>query len=237
MDISGKVVLITGASSGIGKAAAELFAARGAKVALAARSAEALAELSARLPDSLVVPTDMLKEEEVARMVAQTHAHYGRIDVLVNNAGRSMMQPVAVAALNDYRQLLELNVMSVLNAMQQVIPIMRAQGGGSIVNISSGTTKTLVPGYAPYSSTKHALNNISEIARGELAPDGIVVSVVYPGLTATNFGYNAVDATPERGAYYAQGDSPEYVAGLILEAVQTGAPELLAESVRRRLTK
>ena len=151
MDIQGKVVLVTGASSGIGRATAELFAARGAKVALAARSGERLAELAEQLPGSLAVPTDMLDEAAVARMVQATRDHYGRIDVLVNNAGRGMHVPVLQASLDDYRQLLELNVVSVLGAMQQAAPVMQAGGGGSIVNISSGTTMRLFPGLAPYS--------------------------------------------------------------------------------------
>ena len=231
----GKVVLITGASSGIGLAAAEAFAAQGAKVALAARSEDKLRELAARLPDALAVPTDMLDEASVARMVAQTHAHYGRIDVLVNNAGRGMHVPVAQAGLAEYRELLELNVVSVLNAMQQVLPIMTAQGSGTIVNISSGTTKMLVPGLAPYSSTKHALNNLTLIAREEFRPLGITVSLVHPGMTATDFGYNSVASDPKRAAAYVQGDSAEYVGGLIVQAVQSGEAEVYAESVRKRL--
>ncbi|WP_102126554.1 SDR family oxidoreductase [Deinococcus planocerae] len=233
MDIQGKVVLITGASSGIGRAAAELFAARGAQVALAARSEGALGDLAARLPGSLAVPADMTREEDVRRMVARTHEHYGRLDVLVNNAGRGMRADVAEAGLQDFRDLLELNVVSVVNAMQQVVPIMRAQGGGVIVNISSGTTRMLLPGMGLYSATKHVVNHLSDIARLELAPLGIRVSTVYPTRTATDFGFNSVGIRPGEGEAYAQGDSAEYVAGLILEAVETEAPEVLAEAVRR----
>lgn len=235
MDIRDKVVLITGASSGIGRAAAELFAAQGAKVALAARSADRLAELAERLPGALAVPTDMLDEAAVAQMVRTTQEHYGRIDVLVNNAGRGMHVPVLEARLADYRQLLELNLVSVLGAMQQVAPVMQAGGGGSIVNISSGTTKGLFPGLAPYSSTKHALNNLSLIARTELAPLGITVSVVYPGMTDTEFGHNLVGAAPERAAAYRRGDSAQSVAELIVRAVTTGEAEVYAASVQARM--
>ncbi len=234
-NLAGKVVLITGASSGIGEAAARLFAAQGARVAVAARSREKLEALAATLPDALAVPTDMLDEASVTDMVARTHAHYGRVDVLVNNAGRGMHVPVADARLADYRELLELNVVSVLHAMQQALPVMRAQGSGNIVNVSSGTTKMLVPGLAPYSSTKHALNNLSLVARAEFAPLGIVVSLVHPGMTATDFGYNSVQSDPKRAAGYVQGDSAEYAGGLIVEAVRTGEAEVYAESVRRRL--
>ncbi|MFC4453087.1 SDR family oxidoreductase [Deinococcus sonorensis] len=237
MNLSGKVVLITGASGGIGLAAARLFAAQGARVALAARSAERLQALAEELPGALAVPTDMLDDAAVRRMVTGTHRHYGQLDVLVNNAGRGMHVPVEQASLEDYRQLLDLNVVSVLNAMQAAIPLMRQQGGGAIVNVSSGTTKMLIPGLAPYSSSKHALNNLSLVARAELAPDGIVVSVVHPGMTDTDFGRNSVSATPERAGSYRQGDPPEYAAGLILEAVQTGAAEVYAASVQARLDR
>ncbi|WP_216320795.1 SDR family oxidoreductase [Deinococcus aestuarii] len=237
MDIKDRVVLITGASSGIGRAAAELFTAQGARVALAARSAGALEDLAARLPGSLAVPTDVTREEDVRRMVARTHEHYGRLDVLVNNAGRGMRAGVAEVGLQDLRDLLELNVVSVVNATQQVVPIMRAQGGGMIVNISSGTTKTLIPGMGLYSGTKHVVNHLSDIARLELAPLGIRVSTVYPTRTATDFGFNSVGIRPGEGEAYAQGDSAESVAGLILEAVRTEAPEVMAEAVRRMVAQ
>lgn len=236
MELSGKVVLVTGASSGIGRAAARLFAAQGAKVALAARSVDALQALSDELPGSLVVPTDMLSDTAVRDMVRVTAEHYGRLDVLVNNAGRGMHLPVEQASLDDYRQLFDLNVVSVLNAMQAAIPVMRGQGGGAIVNVSSGTTKMMIPGLAPYSSTKHALNNLSLIARAELAADGVVVSLVHPGMTATDFGHNSVGSVPGQGGRYAQGDSAEYAGGLIVQAVQTGEAEVYADSVRGRMT-
>lgn len=208
MDVKNKVVLVTGASSGIGKAAAELFAAQGAQVALAARSAEALETLAARLPGSLAIATDMTREKDVRRMVERTHEHYGRIDVLVNNAGRGMRAGVAEVGLQEFRDLLELNVISLLHATQRVVPIMRAQGGGMLVNISSGTTKMLIPGMGLYSATKHVVNHLSDIARLELAPLGIRVSTVYPTRTATDFGFNSVGIRPGEGEAYTQGDSP-----------------------------
>ncbi len=118
--------------------------------------------------------------------------------------------------------------------MQAAIPHMRTQGGGVIVNVSSGTTQAILPGVAPYSSTKHALNNLSLVARAELAPDHIRVSVVYPFITDTDFARNAVMAGEERRqAGPLRGDPPEYAAGLILEAIETGATEVYAEQVRR----
>ena len=157
MDIVGKVVLLTGASEGIGLATARLFAQQGAKLALVARSTEKLEQLASELPDSLAVPTDMRDESAVQLMVNQVHQHYGRIDILINNAGQGMHVPVEKTDLQLYRSIFELNVVSVLNAMQSVIPLMRGQGGGVIVNISSGTSKMVLPGVGPYASTKYAL--------------------------------------------------------------------------------
>lgn len=141
MEIAGKVVLITGASSGIGRASARLFARRGARLALAARSAEKLAQLASELPDALAVPTDLRDEAAVRQMVTQTQEHYQRIDVLINNAAQGQFAPIEKINLEIYRTIFEVNVVSVIAAMQEVIPIMRAQGGGVIINISSGVSK------------------------------------------------------------------------------------------------
>lgn len=163
--------------------------------------------------------------------LAAIHQHYGRIDVLINNAGQGMHVPVAQASVADYRTLLELNLVSVLVAMQAVIPYMRQQGGGVIVNISSGVSKRILPSVGPYASTKYALNALSLTARLELAPEHIRVGVVYPGITATDFMRNAVQAvvtTPRQGAPV---DTPEHVAEKVLEAVQSEAAETYADSI------
>ena len=127
MEIADKVAIITGASGGIGLATARLFAERGARVALVARSAELLQQSAAELPNALAMPTDMRNTAAVRQMIAQVQQHYGRIDILINNAGQGMHVSVAEADLDQYRAVFELNVVSVLNAMQAVIPIMRAQ--------------------------------------------------------------------------------------------------------------
>ncbi len=128
-------------------------------------------------------------------MIAQVQQHYGRIDILINNAGQGMYVPIANADLDQYRAVFELNVVSVLNAMQTVIPIMRAQGGGVIINISSGLSKRLVPGVGPYASTKYALNALTLTARMELAPENIRVGLMIPGLTSTDFAKNSIRMT------------------------------------------
>lgn len=236
MEIQGKVAIITGASSGIGLAAARLFAQHGAKVALVARSTEKLTALAAELPASMAITADMSDETAVQNMIKQVHEHYGRIDILVNNAGRGMHVPMEQANLQSYRQLFELNLFGVLVAMQAVIPIMRQQRDGVIINISSGLSKRIVPGVGPYASTKYALNAITLTARQELAPDNIRVGLMIPGRTATNFSQNFIQTQanprPVGTAPAMQMDTAEHVAEKILEAVQTEAAEVYADSIR-----
>ncbi len=220
MEITGKVVLITGASEGIGLATAHLLAQKGAKLALAARSVDKLEHIVSEIPDALALPTDMRDEAAVQRMIAQTKQHYGHIDVLINNAGQGLHVPIEKVDLEQYRSVFELNVVSVIAAMQGVIPIMRAQGGGIIINISSGTSKIAperlkMATVGPYASTKYALNSITLTARQELADDNIRVGLVYPGITATNFNKNYANGqrsdTQSRSGMI-PADNPEYAA-------------------------
>ena len=244
MEIAGKVVLITGASSGIGLATARLFARKGARLALAARSAEKLAQLASELPDALAVPTDLRDEAAVRRMVTQMREHYQRIDVLINNAAQGQFAPIEKMNLEIYRTIFEVNVVSVIAAMQEVIPIMRAQGGGVIINISSGASKIPPERYrtnpvAPYASTKYALNAMTLIGRQQLAADNISLGLVYPGVTATNFFNTLLEgrqpASAPSGA--TDVDSPESVAEKILEAVETQAAEVYAENLKQALSE
>jgi short-subunit dehydrogenase len=244
MEIAGKVILITGASSGIGLATTRLFARKGAKLALAARSAEKLAQLASELPEALAVPTDMRDEAAVRRMMAQTQEHYKRIDVLINNAGQGLNAPVEKVNLEAYRSIFELNVVGVIAAMQAVIPIMRAQGGGVIINISSGTSKIPPERYGttnpvgPYASTKYALNAMTLIGRQELAPDNISLGLVYPGVTATNFYASLAGSyqSAPRPTGATSVESAESVAEKILEAVETQAAEVYTENLKKALS-
>ncbi|MBA3824342.1 MAG: SDR family oxidoreductase [Ktedonobacterales bacterium] len=231
MDISNAVVIVTGASSGIGLATARLLGAQGARVVLAARSADTLAQVAAELPDALAIPTDMSDVAAIQHMVAAAQAQYGRVDVLINNAGRGLHVPIEELNLDQYRQLVDLNLVGVLAAMQAVIPIMRAQGGGVIINISSGLSKMLVPGVAPYASTKYALNALTLTARHELARDNIRVGVMYPGVTATNFAQNVIARSANAGSSGMQAETAEQVAVKIAEAITTEAAETYADSL------
>jgi NADP-dependent 3-hydroxy acid dehydrogenase YdfG len=149
MKINDKVVIVTGSSSGIGKATAELFGKNGAKVALAARLTGKLEEISASMADSFVVSVDMTKPDEVRGMVQKTYDRYGRLDVLINNAGRGLRSPVEHIDLDDFAYIMSLNVYGPLVAMQSAIPIMRKQGGGTIVNISSQVARARIPASRP----------------------------------------------------------------------------------------
>lgn len=229
MDIKGKVVLVTGASAGIGKATALLFGREGARVALAARSVDAMNKIASELKDSFVVGIDLSKPKAAREMVRRTQEHYGRLDVLINNAGQGYHVPIELVDVDDFAAEMGLNVYAPLVAMQAAIPIMRQQGGGAIVNISSMVTKNVYPSLAPYAATKCALNMLSMTAREELKKDGIIVSLVRPSLTDTRFRFNTIKSRAEFESTLGSlpaGDPPEKVAAVILEAVKTGAAEL-----------
>ncbi|MEV7089295.1 SDR family oxidoreductase [Streptomyces sp. NPDC093085] len=220
-DLTGRVVIVTGASSGIGEATARLLHRAGALPVLAARRADRLTALGAELDTAFPVPTDMTDPAQVRSLVELTVRRYGRIDGLVNNAGASFhcrleeVDPVA------YARLLDLNVIGVLSAIQATAPVMRSQGEGRIVNVSSGTTVLAPPGVGAYAASKSAVNMLSAVARKELADDGIDVSLVLPSITATEFGggmfRDGGNAPPGLVAH-----TPEYVARVILRALRTG---------------
>jgi short-subunit dehydrogenase len=234
MDITGKVVIVTGASAGIGLASACLLAAEGAKVVLAARSAEKLAIIEKDLrgsgAEATAIPTDMRDRRQVECLVNETCRLFGGIDILVNNAGQALAGAVADFAIEDYRKIIELNIIGPIYALQAVVPFMRKRGGGLILNISSMVTRMHLPGLAGYASTKSALNMLSETARLELAKDNIRVILVLPRTTATDFGRNSLgdqelrrrqrEAAARSGAAAYPIDTPEFVARKILEAIR-----------------
>jgi short-subunit dehydrogenase len=227
MKIKDSIIIVTGASQGIGLSVAKQLSEQGAHVVLAARSADKLKELEAEIPNSFAVVTDMRKEKDIKNLVAETKKKFGRVDILINNAGQGMRMPFESIKLDDYREIMELNVFSVLEAMQEVIPFMREQGSGMILNISSMVSKNYYPGLAAYASTKYALNALSLTARAELEPDHIVVSVFHPKMTATEFGANS------RGDKYVSSagrpgmtvDTPEEVAEEILKQIESETAE------------
>jgi NAD(P)-dependent dehydrogenase (short-subunit alcohol dehydrogenase family) len=239
MDIREKVTIITGASTGIGRATACLFAEQGAIVVLAARSTDKLEELAHQLHaqgrEALVVPTDVTQEDAVRRFVARTIETYGRVDILINNTGLGAAGSIDDYPADAYWQLTELNLFGPFYGMQAVVPYMREHGGGLIINISSTATLQLYPSVGAYTSTKHALNSLSAAERLELAPDNIRVITVYPDYTASDFSRNAlVFGPPPLAGSTCQGepptpDSPEKVAQKILEAASDEPAEKYME--------
>lgn len=228
MEPHGKVAIITGASEGIGKALAEALSARGTQLVLAARSEEKLTALARTLPGSLAVVTDMHQPAEIRRLIDKAVGHFGRVDLLVNNAGRGLYGPLETVDLDDYQEIMDLNVFAVLRAMQLVIPVMRKAGGGTIVNISSMVSKAAYPGLGAYASTKYALNALSLTARAELASDHIVVSAFHPRMTATRFGENSAGVPLDfsgRGGARPPVDTAEQVAERVIELIVSGAAE------------
>ena len=235
MDIRDKVVLITGASMGIGHATARLFSAEGALVVLAARSVDrlnALAdELRAAGREALVLAVDLRDEAQARRMVETAYDWRGRLDILVNNAGQAAAGTVASFRVDDLRQILDLNVVAPVAAIQAAVPRMRAAGGGLIVNVSSMVTKMTLPGLAAYAATKAALNMLSATARVELAGDNIRVLTVFPRMTATDFGRNSLGDPAMRARQrtavpaHVTVDSADHVAGRILLAVRDETAE------------
>ena len=236
--LSEKVAIVTGASSGIGRATAQLLARKGVRVALVSRSREKLEKLSSDLPGSQVFPADMTKIPQIKRIVKKIREYYGRIDILVNNAGRGYDAPIEKIDIGLFRYIYNLNIIGPVIAMQQVIPIMKEHGGGTVINISSGTALMNLPGMSPYSSSKRALAAISMAARQELEKDNIVVSVVYPYITVTEFEKNTIRATPvpeyeiePTGPYPA--DSAEFVAEKIVAGILSGDAEIFSHNWMR----
>jgi short-subunit dehydrogenase len=235
MNVREKVMIVTGASEGIGLQTARLLSGAGARLALAARSAEKLRTLAAELgrpgADALAIPVDLRREDEARRMVEETFARFGRIDVLINNAGQGMAGFTETSSVEDYLRLIELNLFGPVWAMQAVIPKMRSAGGGLILNVSSMVSKMHIPGLGFYASTKSALNVLSETARTELAKDNIRVITVFPRATATNFGINSRGdralrqrqrTAPHAGMIV---DSAEHVARRIVRAIEVEPAE------------
>ena len=190
-----KVVVITGASSGIGAALAQATGARGAKPVLVARREVQLREAAARSgADAFVVVADVTRREDVARMRDAALARFGQIDVWVNNAGRGITRPVSELTDEDFDEMMLVNVKSALYGMQAVLPHFKQRGSGHIVNVSSMLGRIpFAPQRSAYAAAKHALNSLTANLRMELAGGfpGINVSSVFPGIVATDFGLNS----------------------------------------------
>lgn len=220
MTVEGKVVVVTGASMGIGEAIAKIFADYGASVVISSRDAgraEAARGRIGHTERTVVFPCDVRRTEDVQMLVRRTVQRFGRVDVWVNNAGFGLIDSVAAMDMNQCKSMFATNLFGAIDAMQAVIPVMQQQGSGTMINISSVAGHIAVPYMAGYCATKHALNAMGNAARLELQGSGVHVMTVCPGYIATDFSKNAVKGEgAQRLSAAAYRISPERVARAVL---------------------
>jgi short-subunit dehydrogenase len=223
MQIKDMVVLITGASEGIGAACARLFEKRGARLSLVARNSERLAAVGG--PDTLRTAGDITSGEIRQSAVARTIERFGQIDILVNNAGMGLYAAAWNAPMEDARRLFELNLFAPLELTQLVVPYMRERKQGAIVNVSSIAGKVTLPWFTLYSVSKFSLGSLTDGLRMELKPFGIHAMTVCPGYVKTEFQAHALGTRPPdaivKGQRYAI--TPEECARAIAHGVERDA--------------
>ncbi len=230
------VVVVTGASGGIGAALAERVAGRGAAVALVARREEALRAVAARCgPRALALVADATDRRAVRRVVAETIGRFGRIDVWVNNVGRGITRNPSELTDEDIAEIMRVNVLSALYGMQEVLPHFQERGEGHILNVSSMLGRIPSATFrSAYNGAKHFLNALTANFRDEVQAThpGIQVSLISPGVVRTEFGRNALHGGPDsRELPYSQ--SAEEVAAVIAEVIDTRAPDVYTRAGSR----
>jgi NADP-dependent 3-hydroxy acid dehydrogenase YdfG len=225
-DLSGQVVAVTGASSGIGEATALACARAGAAVALAARRVERVEELAQRIVAAggraVAIGADVGEEEQAGEFVRRAHSELGRLDVLVNNAGVMLLGPIADAPTEEWRRMIHANVFGVLYCTHAALPLMREQGSGHIVNVSSVAGRFARLGSGVYNLTKWGVGAFSESLRQEAVALGIRVTLIEPGAVATELvGHNRPEVLEQMAKRFA-GVTPlssEDIATAILYAI------------------
>jgi NADP-dependent 3-hydroxy acid dehydrogenase YdfG len=207
-NIEGKVVVITGASSGLGEAAARHLSRDGAKVVLGARRIERMQALAKELSlaADAAVQTDVTQCDEVRRLVDHAVAKHGRIDVILNNAGLMPHSPLERGKVQDWERMIDVNIKGVLYGIAAALPHMTAQKSGHIINVSSVAGHLVRPGGAVYSATKHAVRVISEGLRQEVKPYNIRSTIISPGAVATELPDSITEPDVAKGIhdFYAQ---------------------------------
>ena len=196
-NIEGKVVVITGASSGLGEATARHLAAQGASVVLGARRIERLQSLANELNSqggkALAVKTDVTDPNQVQRLVDKAVQTYGRVDVIINNAGLMPHSPLERRKIDDWNRMIDVNIKGVLYGIAAVLPYMKEQKSGHIINVSSVAGHKVRAGGVVYAATKHAVRMISEGLRQEVKPYNIRTTVISPGAVDTELPSSATE--------------------------------------------
>jgi NADP-dependent 3-hydroxy acid dehydrogenase YdfG len=226
IDLSSQVVAVTGASSGIGEAIAVACAREGAAVALAARRVDRIEGLAKRIVAeggrAIAVQTDVGDEEQAKAFVRRAHSELGGLDVLVNNAGTMLLGPIENAPTEEWRRMMDANVYGVLYCTHAALPLMKEQGSGHIVNISSVAGRVARAGTGVYNLTKFGIGAFSESLRQEAVPMGVRVTVIEPGAVATELPmHNRPEVLTEMAKRF-QGVTPlaaEDIANAVLYAI------------------
>lgn len=227
--MTNSVVVITGASSGIGAATAELLSSRGMSVVLVARRRPALDAVAARCSGRAhVVVADVTSRADVHRVVDDALARFNQIDVWINNAGRGITRMPSELTDDDVDEMMRSNVKSVLYGMQEVLPHFKARGTGQIINVSSMLGRVpFATVRSAYCGAKHFLNALTATFRAEIqqTDPGIQISLVSPGVVRTEFGLNAVHGGPD-SRQMPESQSPEEVAAVIADTILSRAPDV-----------
>src|SRR3984957_15729158 len=226
IDLSGQVVAVTGASSGIGEATAIACAQAGAAVALAARRSERIETLAQRISDeggtAISLTTDVGDEAQARAFVERTHSELGRLDVLVNNAGVMLLGPIENASTEEWRRMIHANVFGVLYCTHAALPLMHDQGSGHILNVSSVAGRVARAGSGVYNLTKFGVGAFSESLRQEAVALGVRVTLVEPGAVATELPSHNRPEVLEQMAKRFQGVTPlaaDDIANAVLYAI------------------
>ena len=238
MAVQGKVVIITGASSGIGAATAKLLAGKGVKVVLAARRLDRLNQIKEELSDDDVstVKADVTDYEELQSVIDFTMDKFGRIDVMFNNAGVMPVNSLASGQRQEWQHAFDVNVMGVLNGISAVLPVMKKQKAGQIITTGSVNSRRVVPGWTVYSATKYAVRAIMEGLRSEETKNNIKATLICPGSVHTEL-YNSIADPKAREAEIktekAIGLDPKRIALAVMHAIDTPAEEDINEIIIR----
>ena len=226
-----KTILITGASTGFGRAFAIEALSRGHSVIATARNASRLADLTQLAPDRvLAVALDVDRPETMAGIIEVAVARFGRIDVLINNAGYGLVGALEETSADEWQAIFRTNLFGAIEITRAVLPVMRAQGAGDIINISSMGGQLSWGGFSAYSATKFALEGLSEALADEVAPLGLRVMIVEPGAFRTDFAAGALRHMPMKAAYDATvGETRKFAHGM--NNTQPGDPAKAAKAV------